>query len=126
MKCWKIRVAEVEQTRSAWILKDVRVRRLCRIMKSGGLRRAATLCYRKDCGRVYVESSRPARYDSCLIVVKTQAAIHEVNDKFYRGRLLLGEFDAHGVAAGSAGAEVPSPAMEIEPLVTRSKTGTPF
>ncbi len=52
-------------------------------------------------------SLQDSRYDAIHVLIvgeESELRIHEVNDKVYRGRVALGERDAHGIAAGSAGA----------------------
>ncbi len=52
-------------------------------------------------------SFQDSRHDSIHVLIvgeERELRIHEVNDKVYRGRVALGKRDAHGIAAGSAGA----------------------
>src|SRR6266481_7424258 len=70
---------------------------------SAGLQHSATA----NIEAALLLSLQDPRHDTIHVLIvgeERKLRIHEVNDKVYRGRVALGEFDAHGVAAGSAGA----------------------
>src|SRR6266446_807342 len=73
---------------------------------SAGLQHSATA----NIEAALLLSLQDPRHDTIHVLIvgeERKLRIHEVNDKVYRGRVALGEFDAHGVAAGSAGAGSP-------------------